>query len=765
MCSQSSKQDDTRSSYESIYEQLQRTFYVRNDETHDFAPCVSDHHMEGVVTPLFTNRDEAEQLASQMMEVMEVSASVKAVSSLWDFLQDCALRGFAGVMVDMKHPIQFYNRLYDFDRRLPTVMKFTPKNMEAGSSPFFFSRLGLAEPKLETISPWSDLSRFDKKSNMYQLCGSPLPEGIDAHAIYATGGNLHTFRDGATFLGPYVSTNGAVPIFSDRVWAEYFAELHFILPDKQKGDDQIELEERLVLSRVSLNEFLDYIDDEFGRMSIDIGLNPGCHRFRQGCFFKKDESWFLQTVSGVWELDGAELHESPNVMPPKGSLYDTVQMDATLSNVTSCVKFPFRRLLGASQALMTDDDAQELLAAELCKGVDPKPPEGDLLPRDDFMITAFDKISGDSYEYWLAHELENPPPIPALLFPDIIAAATYLVEKILPQDEEIRIHGAALCNGVVESGSDAPERERDVTNAIEDAIHKVLVDSLANGYKPSHSYHLKKLMCDISKTFEIKEIGYVSDILFHGLSDGSDLWELIDDDLFEVKAKHNRLIQRYTGIKSNLAKDQRLPINRESQLRASLEATYDLAEPETLIISSSALDEFERVGRRQAYDYSGITMKLAKTVERELVHRLFVNWRWVVRQDLKKAGIKKLREELNDSKADITSLRLLDWLEKRGKLDLGAIRYVFEAIKTKENLSSVLANLSEFMESLRDYTWLLSDELTAVLEEISTRYRNGGVHEHLVDFETCEEALQRICIGEGPILKRVLEATELVGVE
>jgi len=50
----------------------------------------------------------------------------------------------------------------------------------------------------------------------------------------------------------------------------------------------------------------------------------------------------------------------------------------------------------------------------------------------------------------------------------------------------------------------------------------------------------------------------------------------------------------------------------------------------------------------------------------------------------------------------------------------------------------------------------------SILSDISSKYRNGGVHEHIVDFSTCEDAVQRILTGEGSALNKLVMSTKKI---
>lgn len=741
------------------WDSLGRSYYIRNSETHEPLPFISNYHLDGVVIPLYTVADRAQQVARAMAETYEVDAEVVQIQGQWDFLLGCAMYGFAGTLLDDGNAIHYYNRLSDLDRSSPSLMYMRLTHKGAQSKGFYFNIMGPTEIVPDTVIGWVDYNRFDKASNAHHLRGAPLPEDIDAHAIADAPGGLCTFPDGATFLGPYVSVNYAVPVFSGRIWAVYFARLHGLIPPNSDEETVRELNQRRFLDRVDLLEFLDEMESQYGRF-VDIGLNPGCHRFRQGWFFKEGNTWFLETIAGVWQLQYEGLIPREDVRPFKPHLGLQEDPSNLLSRVSSVVQHPLKRLCGANRSLLSNNDANELLDREFLSAFDPTlPPSDGLLPTDSFIVDAFDKITGDRFARTLANASGDAPPLPVLVFPDFVAAASFLINRVLPHDERVRFDGYRLCHGGGSDGSRDREKESSKTAGVVAAIRSIVTDALTTGYRPHHALCLKRLMQDATVTFEATDVGYVGDLLFFGLSDGNELWSLIETEDDGQTGRLAKLISRYKAAKENVAKNFVIPNAQASQLRGAVAGAFDLAESESLLIAATAMDEFARVGRRAGYDYAGVSMKASKLVERELLRRVFVVWRDAVRERFGKNERKDLRKRIEEERTDNTSRVLLDWVDKRRKLELGTMRHCLRGISGIVCPNELILHLDEFLATLSDGRWLTSEDFDNALSDISTKYRNGGVHEKMVDFDTADEALQRILLGPSPLLKKLLEAT------
>jgi len=745
---------------------LAKGWYLRSPSTHEPEPSFTDFHVNGVVVEIHSDRQAAEKLVQHGASAHEMDVEIARITGLWDFFQECAFLGFEGLRLDVHYPLDFYNRLTDMDRRLPTLARIRFPNSVNDLRGFFFGRLGLVEIESGTTVKWLDYEKFDKASNRYVLHGYPLPESIEAHSITGSAdhpdvdGHPIFFKNGASFLGPYVSDLGAVPIFSSDMWAAYFAQTQGLLDSHQPisqdtAVDELTLKEDYRVARVDLFEFLERIHSDHGQFG-DIGLNPLCHRYRQGWFFKHNDTWMLQTISGIWELTTqGEIKARNDVLPYKSYLGSVAESESVSTGISTMIETPFKRIAGADRSLMSEDDANTVLDRELSTPFDPVTPEREAVPPvDAFVMDAFDKITGGKAA-WLAYG-DDKSPTGFLIFPDMIAAAAYLIHEVLPHDEETRLHGYHPQFGPGAPGSHDPDQEIRITAGVTAAIRKTVFDALVNGYKPEHAFHLKRLMQDVTATFEVTEIGYFGDLLFYGTADGGEVRDRVDLEDEEnarldakLKSAEARIQDRHVGS-----------AEFESHLRRSLGKAFDLLAPDSRVIAATIVDEFDRTGRRTNYDYSGISMKAAKLIERELTIRVFRPWRDMIRESHGKDDLRIIREQIDQGSPDRTETNLIDWVVgKRKSLDLGGMRFCLKEIRELGSNTPMRKLLGNYLKTLSGGAWLISPEFESALQDISDKYRNGGVHDHLVSYDVCSEAVERVLLGPEPLLKRLVESS------
>jgi hypothetical protein len=196
-----------------------------------------------------------------------------------------------------------------------------------------------------------------------------------------------------------------------------------------------------------------------------------------------------------------------------------------------------------------------------------------------------------------------------------------------------------------------------MTKAVRKAIVRIARDALTTGYRPEHSVQLQRLFQDTSATLEITLAGYLADLAYFGLPDGA-FGKRIESAVAKEETEFGRMFAELQ--RSPLSRAQVNPVLTE-RLKDLLGSATDLLTPKSITILTTALDQYQRVGRRPDYDYAGISMKLCKVVERELRGRVFVSLRSEFDGDAGRPRLDSLRiasRGVNDRNGD----KLLKWL-------------------------------------------------------------------------------------------------------
>jgi hypothetical protein len=289
--------------------------------------------------------------------------------------------------------------------------------------------------------------------------------------------------------------------------------------------------------------------------------------------------------------------------------------------------------------------------------------------------------------------------------------------------------------------------------AMEDLMNMILVE----GYNINHAEFFKSYINRSLISLEVEECGYLGDLGIYNPDYMKSYYEnniFEEDELVEgsipvrIKTITNKYINR---LNSDIQLDQQY----QKQIRISLGFTYNNFSIQSHLILESAIKEFESVEQKMNHDYAGITMKLCKVFERELNIIIFNKWRIQLRNLFLKDQLKNELERAENNK-DLTLEKLLSFLLKKSKLELGSMKYAIKRVGENCN-NDILINLKEYILLLKNSNFILSESFLEICDLIMRRYRNGGVHEKIVTFEIAEEAFDKMLNPENNYLRQLAD--------
>ena len=218
----------------------------------------------------------------------------------------------------------------------------------------YFGKRGIVEIEPGRIIKWSNYEKSDKLCSKYLLFQAPLPGNqLSACTIRNKDNATVIYQGDDTLLGPYISIDGGVPIFSDSTIASYFF----------KSNNENVFKDNFEIKPVKLIEFLNYCSQ--AAPFTDIVLNPTYHRAFQGYFFLNDSRWVLHTVSGVWDINEIEPRKLTDFNLPKGFLGAPDESVLAIHGINTQIQYPFKRVSGSDKSPFTPEDASDLVEEEL----------------------------------------------------------------------------------------------------------------------------------------------------------------------------------------------------------------------------------------------------------------------------------------------------------------------------------------------------------------------------------------------------------------
>jgi len=736
-----------------IIQKLNSAYFIKSKISH-YPVCHSIiPQPDGLSVVIFDNKEDIDEYFKSR-EVEDIKDfDFERVNSIYDRMTEFANMGFVGFWFYKNFPIFFANRLSEYNCELPTIGIFPNSTFETQT---YFGASGIL-PEMIGIKVWSNFYKTDKIlrrnyesyfTNLSKFC-TKFFAVFDSRFL-----NKQRIIRESPLHGPYSSPDGAIPVFSS-------------LENTQEYVDQFDHQDKSELSIKELENLNSYLNETKNAEDMgflyDICLNPFSSRFEQGYFFECESKWYFKNIYNTYSVQDnllIELEDEDIVTPGKSDAVPlSSQLDSIEAKLKTTVKFPLKRILRNTNSRLSFREANEVVQKEINtslfaakEGWD-KEIEPNQIGRDSYLVFGFDKISGNPFSN---NGLNHTP----YIFSDIFEACSFFYHKLLPFDCEIRIDGYATHSYVKEKSED-PDYEKNIFEETRLGLIQLMEDILVQGYKPSFSNYLKKYINETSTVLEIEECGYVDDLSFYEnnyitefLDEKEEEYtEEVDDEIDNDEELNNEKTLGLKIIKLLRSKKSRPELDYQIQqkIKRSLGKSEVNLDDESRMMLETAILDFKEKGISNTVDYAPISMELCKVFERELKRNVFEKWK--ADSKLKKDEILKLLQEYPNNQ---TISKLCNWVIGRGTIELGNMKFILKESNSGSTIW-IFQNLFSFINKLPSADYLLSDEFQSTIGRISSVYRNGGVHEHLVSYSICEKAFNEILTGPGNALKKLLE--------
>jgi hypothetical protein len=287
------------------------------------------------------------------------------------------------------------------------------------------------------------------------------------------------------------------------------------------------------------------------------------------------------------------------------------------------------------------------------------------------------------------------------------------------EDRSARIDGRGGPDAIGFEGSGNMSLESAIGNGFQQAIFQICMRFIDRGYKPSDAFDMAAAANRIFKNYRISLCGNTADILVsHIPSAARSTTQLFEELGIDPDCSEAML----ASLNANLDPEG------ESLIVDKIGATaYASLLPRTKLFLSTALLQFENLGRSPCLDYAPVSVQIVKALEyeiRELASHLV-------------SGFIGRRPE-NPSREEETLFYVRE--NQRDKVSLGSLTYAIKSLKSPVTPISkyAAARLREAgLVSMTDRsTWRL------ILEDVLRRYRNGGAHEHAISYTTCDACIK-----------------------
>jgi len=728
---------------DSNFLKLNKAFYIKSKISNYPVSDLVVTNQQGLSIILFESKDDIEKYLQRRNATNFDEFEFIRVGSIYDRMREFASLGFVSFYFHNNFPVYFCNRFSEYNCELPTL-GYCYLNEEDGR--FYFGASGILSNHLKHTL-WSDFSKSDQmlRRNVNFHSGFSIDPKDTFYAIHhkttfqsdvfdGTQKLNHriAFANGSPLRKPFLYSEGSTPVFSTIELAEkYFNQL--------TGEDRDSFR---VVKVPHLIDYLSWLSLEYFPFPLDIGLNPNAHRMMQGYFFP---NWYLRNIFGVFKIsDDLSIEEISEqvIFIPDDNVNSSENIEPFILNLRTIVDLPLGRILRRTTSRLSRDEAQEVAkneieSTEYRQGAWDKPIDLNKINADKYLIFAYDKISGNPFSN---DGLEDTP----YIFSDIFDACSFFYHQLFKFEYDIRLNGYAHEPSFVE-GSNDEKLEDFILDEKKRGIKRLMEDILIEGYKPEHSVHLMNFINKHSPVLNVLTCGYLKDLsIYRDLIFEEAIVNLQKEDETSITKKLKKM---YHSSRSKHRNKNMFSKEIRDRLNIWLGNSIQRLDFDSILMLESAISEFENAGKDESYDYAGISMKLCKVFERELRRSVFESWRTDHNLDL----------PLEFDRQDLTLKRISGWLNKTDKLDLGGMQFILN--RTNENPNhAFLDSFREYLSKFPNYNYLLSEELQNDLAIMRTKYRNGGVHESIVTYDICEEALKKIIILPNSALIRLLSA-------
>jgi hypothetical protein len=724
--------------------ELNKTYFVRSKISYRPLSQGILPIPDGISVLIFKNRDDIKEYYENREINDPENFDILPVISFYDFMREVSEMGFAGAWYFRNFPILFGNYVSDVDIELPSFAYTYDGN--------FIGASGEIDPP-DTFVEWKNFAKTDKNIRRVVQFASGLPfdpKGqlftivyIDPNYNRILGGAKERefryahFPDACPLKGPYVDTWGSYGIFTD----EDYAHRYFL---SSKSVDQSKCS---VQKLAGLRQF---IDETTSTWPLDIGVNPGNARYVQGYVLHDGDRVLIKMVLGTYELgvdDSLQECQDAETVAYLDTVEQPNTFDPSFRGLQSTIKHPLKRILGTTKSTLPRREADAVIVRLLNESKEDICPakflscvkEGEI-SSDSFLVYGFDKITGDPF-------FNNDEMASVCVFQDIWSAINYFYKCHYEIEYTMRKDGyfSPPTKSRVE-GSHDEEAERFILSqqrlALRDLMEMIFVD----GYKVEHAEMLKSYINRSSVALEIERCGYLGDLAIYDDAFTTFLEE--GEDGSEIFNRISQLARTYTA---KLASKIELDEKCQNTIRIHLGNSYDNLSVESRCILESALKQFKNSKQRINHDFAGISMKLCKVFERELNKLIFKRWKDNLLLTTNKDSFKKGLKEAEQNK-DQEMSRLIRWLLKMDKLELGSMTHIIKRVVDRAD-NEILHHFKKYIGTLKNREFILSNSFLEICRLISSRYRNGGVHEKIVTYEICKEAVDNILLQEDNYLK------------
>jgi hypothetical protein len=287
------------------------------------------------------------------------------------------------------------------------------------------------------------------------------------------------------------------------------------------------------------------------------------------------------------------------------------------------------------------------------------------------------------------------------------------------EDRRARVTGRCGRSSIGFDGSGSQELEDAAGAGLAMALVKICQRMVERGYRPSDALDMAAAANAVLKSFRVSLCSNVADALISHIPDNARPSHRLTDEMGLPEELRDRLVQL---IEANVDSegDELLRCRVGEQMAASLTSR-------TRLFLTTALLQFDGMGKSPCVDYAPVSVQVVKALEFEM-------------RELAAAvvcGFGEVPVAQPASREEETFFHIL--ANRRDKVSLGSITYALKA--TRKAQAGILWYAANRLKTFGSFELTQPRIIRFIINDVLNRFRNAGAHEQAITYATCQECI------------------------
>jgi hypothetical protein len=291
------------------------------------------------------------------------------------------------------------------------------------------------------------------------------------------------------------------------------------------------------------------------------------------------------------------------------------------------------------------------------------------------------------------------------------------------EDRPARVTGRCGHSSIGFDGSGNQDLEDAGGAGLTSALVKICERMVGRGYRPGDALDMAAAANAVLKSFRVSLCSNAADALISHIPDNARPSDRLTDEMGMPEELREPLIQL---IKADVDPEGDELLRRRVGEQISADLVF-----RTRLFLTTALLQFDGMGKSPCLDYAPVSVQVVKALEFEM-------------RELAAAVVCGFREvpAAQPSREEETFFHIL--ADHRDKVSLGSITHAFKA--TRKAQAGILWHAANRLKTFGSFELTQSRFITLILNDVLNRFRNAGAHEQAISYATCQECID-VLIG------------------